>query len=118
MSAIPALDSGYWAKHSTIVITWPGDLPGVAAIGKWRRERDGSLSVEYTREALELALACTKEAMRRQVEAAREAIQAGQGPTVTDAPPQPARLVFGRMSARDGLKLARQAEQASQEALL
>lgn len=32
--------------------------------------------------------------------------------------PQPARLVFGRMSQRDGLKLARQAEQASQEALL
>lgn len=32
--------------------------------------------------------------------------------------PQPARVVFPRMSARDGLKLARQAEQASQEALL
>ena len=32
--------------------------------------------------------------------------------------PQPARLVFGRMSARDGHKLARQAEQAQQEALL
>ena len=32
--------------------------------------------------------------------------------------PQPARLVFGRMSARAGLKLARQAEQSQQEALL
>ena len=32
--------------------------------------------------------------------------------------PEPARLVFGRISKADGLKLARQAEQASQEALL
>ena len=32
--------------------------------------------------------------------------------------PQPARVVFGRMSARDGRKLVRQAEQSQQEALL
>lgn len=113
MSAIPALDSGYWAKHSTIVITWPGDMPGVFASARWRRNPDGSLSVEYTREELELAIGGAN--VSSQLEYTHPTPDPAPEPA---PPPQPARLVFGRMSQRDGLKLARQAEQASQEALL
>lgn len=45
----------YWDDHRTIVITWPADLP-VQASARWRRNPDRSLSVEYTREELELAI--------------------------------------------------------------
>ena len=111
MSANPALDSGYWARHRTIVITWPGDLPGVFASARWRRNADGSLSVEYTREELELAVGGARVSSQLRYTVPDPDPQ-------PEAMPEPARLVFGRMSQRDGLKLARQAEQASQEALL
>ena len=115
MSAIPALDSGYWSKHQTIVITWPPNMPGVAAIGRHRRNADGTLSVEYTREDLELAVVAMTEFERQR------ALPANPAPTPAPEPaptPQPARLVFGRISKADGRKLARQAEQAQQEAML
>ena len=66
MSAIPApaASSGYWARHQTIVITWPAGMRGVAAIGRWRRNADGSVSCEYTRETLALALETMREVQR------------------------------------------------------
>ena len=116
MSAIPAPPADYWARHQTIVITWPGNMPGVAAIGRHRRNADGTLSVEYTREDLELATVAMREFERQR------ALPANPAPTPAPEPapmPEPARLVFGRMSKADGHKLVRQAEQASQqEALL
>ena len=114
MSAIPTLDSGYWARHRTIVITWPANMPGVFASARWRRNPDGSLSVEYTRDELELAVGGAR--ISSQLEYTNLTPEPEPEPA---APmPEPARLVFGRMSARDGHKLARQAEQAQQEALL
>ena len=109
MSALPAPDQGYWSKHTTIVITWPGDLSGVTAMGKWRRNADGSLAVEYTRDSLALAVATLRE-----IERLRAAAPAVVTPPEPVAPmPQPARLVFGRMSARDGRQLARLAQPAA-----
>ena len=67
MSAIPApatTPGGYWARHRTIVITWPAEMRGVAAIGRWRRNADGSVSCEYTRETLALALETMREVQR------------------------------------------------------
>ena len=107
----PSQPDGYWSKHTTIVITWPGDMPGVFASARWRRNADGSLSVEYTRDELVLAVGGAQVSSRLRY--------ATPDPTLEPAPPpEPARVVFGRMSQRDGLKLVRQAEQAQQEAML
>ena len=111
MSALPQLDAGYWAKHQTIVITWPGDMPGVFASARWRRNADGSLSVEYTRDELVLAIGGAQVSSRLRYTTPDSAPEPAP-------PPEPTRVVFGRMSQRDGLKLARQAEQAQQEAML
>lgn len=106
----PSQPDGYWSKYPTIVITWPGDMPGVFASARWRRNPDGSLSVEYTRDELELAIGGAR--VSSQLEYAHPT------PEPELAMPQPARLVFGRISKADGRKLVKQAEQAQQEALL
>lgn len=125
MSAIPqAAPAGYWSKHSTIVITWPGDLPGVAAIGRHRRNADGTLSVEYTREDLEFALVAMREfrLLRPSTWQPLPPVDP-TAPVLTIPPEPPARVVFGRMGERAGRKLVKQAEAppagtSRQEALL
>ena len=108
MSAIPALPDGYWAKHQTIVITWPGDMPGVFASARWQRNEDGSLSVEYTREELELAVGGAAVSSRLRYTTTPEP------PTPDPAPVQPVRTVFARLSARAGRQLAKQSQQTAQ----
>lgn len=108
--------SDYWASHATIVITWPPGIPGVFASSRWRRHADGSLSVEYTRDELELAIGGARVSSQLEY----------TNPTPTPEPepaapmPEPARLVFGRMSQAEGRKLVKQAEATAtrQEALL
>ena len=85
----------------------------------WQRQADGSVRWLTPRQmGLDEATIAAVEAAEAKGDAAPRPTPAPQ-PTPEPLPfPQPARLVFGRMSQRDGLKLARQAEQASQEALL
>lgn len=114
--AQPTPEAGYWSRHRTIVITWSAGMRGVFASARWRRNEDGSLSVEYTREELELAVGGAK--VSRQLAYAPPADPAPE--CVTEPP---ARTVFGRLSAREGAALARQAQttqpaEARQEALL
>ena len=85
----------------------------------WQRQADGSVRWLTPRQmGLDEATIAAVEAAEAKGDAAPRPTPAPQ-PTPEPLPfPQPARLVFGRMSQRDGLKLARQAEQARQEALL
>lgn len=80
----------YFDHHQTIVITWPAGLPAVPApSGHWRREINGDLSVEYTREQLIIAVEFLRQ---RQADAAPD--------------PQVIRPGFSRLSQRAGRQLA------------
>lgn len=108
--------SDYWSRHRTIVITWPPGMPGVFASARWRRGPDGSLSVEYTREELELAVGGAN--LSRQLPPPSLPPAPAPAEAKEPLPFQPARTVFTRLPQSAGRKLAQQAEQAQQEALL
>ena len=84
----------------------------------WSRAADGTVRWLTPRQmGLDEATIADIERLEAEGEAAPrpEPVQ----PTPEPIPfPQPARVVFPRLSARDGRKLVRQAEQAAQEALL
>ena len=85
----------------------------------WQRQADGAVRWLTPRQmGLDEATIAAVEAAEAKGDAAPRPTPALQ-PAPEPLPfPQPARVVFGRMSQRDGLKLARQAEQSQQEALL
>ena len=88
----------------------------------WQRQADGAVRWLTPRQmGLDEATIAAVEAAEAKGDAAPRPTPAPQpAPVQPEAIPfpEPARLVFGRISQRDGRKLARQAEQASQEALL
>lgn len=65
-AALPTPTSNYWAQHQTVVITWPGDMPGVASFGRQRRLPSGHIEIEYTRDELVLAVAFMRELRQSQ----------------------------------------------------
>ena len=122
-------------RTDTVTIDYPADTPGLMSYadvdikdvdehGVIRRITSapsalipGGVSLTYPSRD---ALYCHVALMRRYREKLAAFDEQGPYPKPLDPAPEPARLVFGRMSARDGRKLARQAQAAEtrQEALL